>query len=330
MQTAVVLLNYNGINWLKKFLRTVIDRSEYASIYVIDNGSQDESLSYLHNFSKIKIIQLDKNYGYAGGYNRGLKVVKEEIAVLLNTDIEPAENWIQPLLNFMENHPEYAACQPKILSYARKNFFEYAGAAGGILDRYGIPFCRGRIFSTIEEDNGQYDQYVDIFWASGAALCVRLKDFFDIGGFDERFVAHQEEIDLCWRFWLQGKKVGFVPDSVVYHVGGGTLSYDSPKKVYLNIRNNLLMLHKNLPLKERKKIFFYRWWIDLIIFFMYVFQGKLTHAWQVLKARIDAGKMKTTLAKETIPEHYPDVIYIRSVLWQYFVRRKKFFSQLIL
>ncbi|MCX7696803.1 MAG: glycosyltransferase family 2 protein [Bacteroidales bacterium] len=328
MQIAVVLLNYNGAKWLKKFLPVVIERSKNACIYVIDNGSQDESLTYLGSFAEIEVIELDRNYGYAGGYNRGLKKVKEELAVLLNTDIEPAENWLQPLIKFMNGHPDYAACQPKILSYERKSYFEYAGAAGGMLDRYGIPFCRGRIFSTVEEDRGQYDQYVDIFWASGAALCIRVKDFFEVGAFDERFVAHQEEIDLCWRFWLRGKKVGFIPDSIVYHVGGGTLPYNSPRKVYLNIRNNLLMLSKNLPQREQKKIFFIKWCIDMLIFLMYVFQGKFVHATQIIKARKDARKMKKFSLSYLNSEHYPDMVFRKSVLWLYFIKRKKFFYQM--
>jgi len=327
MNVAVVLLNYNGRKWLELFLQKVIDRSAGASIYVIDNGSSDESLTYLNHFPHVKVVALDKNYGYAGGYNRGLKYVHEDIAVLLNTDIEPAEGWLNPLVDFLQQNSAYAACQPKILSYHHPNYFEYAGAAGGMLDLYGIPFCRGRIFSTVEEDRGQYDEVTDIFWASGAALCIRLADFFAAGGFDDNFIAHQEEIDLCWRLQRMGKKIAYVPQSVIYHVGGGTLAYDSPRKIYLNIRNNRLMLWKNLPSSYRKKVFRVRLFLDYMIFFQYLLQGKFSHAWQVLKALRDAfteRKKYSVVSGESLPE----MIFKKSIVWWYFVKRKKFYSQL--
>lgn len=327
MKSAVVLLNYNGVTWLERFLPNVLQHSSNSQVYVIDNGSSDESMLFLQRFPEVKVISLDKNYGYAGGYNRGLKYVQEDIAVLLNTDIEVTSGWLEPLVSFLEQHSSYAACQPKILSYHVRHQFEYAGAAGGMLDKYGIPFCRGRIFSTIEEDKGQYDSITDIFWASGAAFCVRLSDFWAVGGFDELFEAHQEEIDLCWRLQLQGKKIAYIPQSVVYHVGGGTLAYTSPRKVYLNIRNNRLMLWKNLPDATRKKVFFTRFLFDVLFFFMYLLQLKLTHAVYVLKGMRDFYRLRT---KYNIirPAFLPATIYPKSIIWLYVVRQKKFFSQL--
>jgi len=327
MNAGIVLLNYNGVKWLQQFLHQVVEYAGGAKVYVIDNGSTDESLVFLQNFPTVEVISLDKNYGYAGGYNRGLQYVKEEIAVLLNTDIEVTEGWLNPLVDFLQKHPSYAACQPKILSYHFRNQFEYAGAAGGMLDKYGIPFCRGRIFSTIEVDKGQYEQIVDIFWASGAALCIRLSDFWSVGGFDDFFIAHQEEIDLCWRLQLQGKKIAYVPQSVIYHVGGGTLAYNSPRKVYLNIRNNRLMLWKNLPPAHRKKVFFIRFIIDLFISLTYALQFKLTHAYQVLKAMNDARRYRKNYHLHP-PAKLPPMIYLKSILWWYFVKGKKYFFQL--
>ena len=244
---AVVILNWNGQKWLEKFLPTVIEKSSMANIYIADNASTDNSVSFIeNNFPEVKIIQNQLNEGYAKGYNYALKGLKEKYFVLLNSDIEVTDNWIEPIINLMEENSNISACQPKILDYNNKDSFEYAGASGGYIDNLGYPFTRGRIFDSIESDNNQYDDVKEIFWASGACLFVRAEHFNEVNGFDNDFFAHQEEIDLCWRLKIKGYQVMVHPRSVVYHVGGGTLNDSSPFKTYLNFRNNLFMLTKNL------------------------------------------------------------------------------------
>ena len=244
---AVVILNWNGQQWLEKFLPTVIEKSSMANIYIADNASTDDSISLIeNNFPSVKIIQNQLNEGYAKGYNDALKDLKEKYFVLLNSDIEVTDNWIEPIINLMEENPNISACQPKILDYNNKDSFEYAGASGGYIDNLGYPFTRGRIFDSIESDNNQYDDVKEIFWASGACLFVRAEHFNEVNGFDNDFFAHQEEIDLCWRLKIKGYQIMVHPRSVVYHVGGGTLDDSSPFKTYLNFRNNLFMLTKNL------------------------------------------------------------------------------------
>ena len=244
---AVVILNWNGQQWLEKFLPTVIEKSSMANIYIADNASTDDSISLIeNNFPSVKIIQNQLNEGYAKGYNDALKDLKEKYFVLLNSDIEVTNNWIKPIINLMEENPNISACQPKILDYNNKDSFEYAGASGGFIDNLGYPFTRGRIFDSIESDNNQYDDVKEIFWASGACLFVRAEHFNEVNGFDNDFFAHQEEIDLCWRLKIKGYQIMVHPRSVVYHVGGGTLDDSSPFKTYLNFRNNLFMLTKNL------------------------------------------------------------------------------------
>ena len=244
---AVVILNWNGQKWLEKFLPTVIEKSSMANIYIADNASTDDSISLIeNNFPSVKIIQNQLNEGYAKGYNDALKDLKEKYFVLLNSDIEVTNNWIKPIINLMEENPNISACQPKILDYNNKDSFEYAGASGGYIDNLGYPFTRGRIFDEIEPDNNQYDDVKEIFWASGACFFVRADHFNEVNGFDNDFFAHQEEIDLCWRLKIKGYQIMVHPRSVVYHVGGGTLDDSSPFKTYLNFRNNLFMLTKNL------------------------------------------------------------------------------------
>ena len=244
---AVVILNWNGQQWLEKFLPTVIEKSSMANIYIADNASTDDSISLIeNNFPSVKIIQNQLNEGYAKGYNDALKDLKEKYFVLLNSDIEVTNNWIKPIINLMEENPNISACQPKILDYNNKDSFEYAGASGGYIDNLGYPFTRGRIFDSIESDNNQYDDVKEIFWASGACFFVRADHFNEVNGFDNDFFAHQEEIDLCWRLKIKGYQIMVHPRSVVYHVGGGTLDDSSPFKTYLNFRNNLFMLTKNL------------------------------------------------------------------------------------
>ena len=244
---AVVILNWNGQQWLEKFLPTVIEKSSMANIYIADNASTDDSISLIeNNFPSVKIIQNQLNEGYAKGYNDALKDLKEKYFVLLNSDIEVTNNWIKPIINLMEENPNISACQPKILDYNNKDSFEYAGASGGYIDNLGYPFARGRVFDSIEPDNNQYDDVKEIFWASGACFFVRADHFNEVNGFDNDFFAHQEEIDLCWRLKIKGYQLMVHPRSVVYHVGGGTLDDSSPFKTYLNFRNNLFMLTKNL------------------------------------------------------------------------------------
>lgn len=260
---AVVILNWNGKNWLEKFLPNVVRFSQNADIYVIDNLSTDDSVTFLEtHYPSVGIIRNSKNYGFAGGYNEGLKKVSNPYYCLLNSDVEVTENWIAPVLQLFEKDPLIAAAQPKILSFDHKKYFEFAGAAGGLIDNLGYPYCRGRVFEDLEEDKGQYNDETEIFWASGCCLFIRSKDFWEQNGFDERFFAHQEEIDLCWRLINSGKKIFYTGKSAVYHVGGGTLNKQSPQKTFLNIRNNLSMMLKNLPFPRLIGILFLRLCLD--------------------------------------------------------------------
>lgn len=282
---AVAILNWNGKNWLQKFLPSVIRFSEEAEIYVIDNHSTDDSVDFLkENFPTVKIVINDKNYGFAGGYNEGLKKINAEYFCLLNSDVEVTENWIKPVLNLFEKNPSISAIQPKILSFNNKNYFEFAGAAGGLIDNLGYPYCRGRIFDEVEEDKGQYNDEAEIFWASGCCFFIRSKDFWEQNGFDERFFAHQEEIDLCWRLINSGKKIFYTGKSEVYHVGGGTLNKQSAQKTYLNIRNNLSMMLKNLPFPKLIGLIFFRLCLDGIAGIYFGLKQGFPHLWAVVRA----------------------------------------------
>ena len=250
MKTSIVILNYNTAGYLSRFLPPLLDsiKGLDAEVVVADNASTDSSLEVMSSeFPSIRVIALDKNYGFTGGYNRALKEIDADLYVLLNTDVEVPSGWLEPLVGHMDSHPECGACGPKLLSYSDRERFEYAGAAGGFIDRYGYPFCRGRLLSMTEKDEGQYDAPLDVHWVSGACLMVRSEVFHGLGGFDEDFFAHFDEIDLCWRMQLAGWKVTAVPSSAVYHIGGGTLPQTSPFKLRLNYRNSLLTLWKNLP-----------------------------------------------------------------------------------
>ncbi|MDE6638735.1 MAG: glycosyltransferase family 2 protein [Muribaculaceae bacterium] len=302
---SVIILNWNGANLLRKFLPSVIANTQGPEVEVIvaDNGSDDNSLEVLCNeFPNVKILTFDENLGFSGGYNRAISEVESEFVILLNSDVETPPGWWQPLLNFMNTHPGVGACQPKILSYNRKDKFEYAGAAGGLLDKYGYPFCRGRLFDKIEYDFCQYDTGPeDIAWASGAALMVRREVYLDAGGLDELFFAHMEEIDLCCRIHNLGYRVCVVPESCVYHLGGATLNQGNPKKTYLNFRNNLLLLHKNLPEDRGKKVLFKRRLMDMLAFFMYVAKFDFANANAILKAHNDFRKMRSNY--RTFPDN---------------------------
>ncbi|MGA9212262.1 glycosyltransferase family 2 protein [Kaistella sp.] len=285
MNLAIVILNWNGKNWLEKFLPNAISHSENAEIHVIDNASTDDSIHFLQlNFPEVKIVQNLKNHGFAGGYNEGLKKIDAEIYCLLNSDVEVTENWLKPVLNLFQTDENIAAIQPKILDYNRKDYFEFAGAGGGLIDNLGYPYCRGRVFENLEKDNGQYNDETEIFWASGCCFFIRSKDFWKQNGFDERFFAHQEEIDLCWRLKNTGKKIFYTGKSTVYHVGGGTLNKQSPQKTYLNIRNNLSMMLKNLPFPKLIWLLFFRLCLDGIAGIYFGLKFGFPHLWAVVRA----------------------------------------------
>lgn len=284
---AIAILNWNGKKWLEKFLPIVVQHSPEADIYIIDNASEDDSVTFVeNNFPSVKVIQNSKNEGFAAGYNSGLKNIDAEIYCLLNSDVEVTQNWIPPMIALFDSDQSIAAAQPKILSYHNRNFFEYAGAGGGFIDNLGFPYCRGRIFNSIEEDKGQYDDETEIFWASGCSLFIRSKDFQEQGGFDERFFAHQEEIDLCWRLKNSGKKIMYTGKSAVYHVGGGTLSNQNPEKTFLNFRNNLSMMLKNLPFPNLLWLLFFRLSLDGIAGIQFAFRHGFSHLWAVVRSHV--------------------------------------------
>lgn len=263
---AIVILNWNGRRMMEQYLPSVMAySSDEADIIVADNASTDGSMEMLsEHYPAVRQILLDQNYGFAEGYNRALKQVENEYYLLLNSDVEVTHHWLTPLLEYMDAHPGVAACQPKLLSMSHRDSFEYAGAAGGMIDALGYPFCRGRIFDTVEQDNGQYDEVAEVAWATGACLMMRREDYWKAGGLDGRFFAHCEEIDLCWRLRISGRKICCVPDSQVYHLGGGTLPKGNPMKTFLNFRNNLTMLYKNLPDADLGRVMRWRWFLDYL------------------------------------------------------------------
>ncbi len=306
-----------------------------VAIYVADNGSTDGSLELLkQDFQTVQRIVFDQNYGFAGGYNRALAQIKADYFLLLNSDVEVTQNWLTPMLEFMEQNKAVAACQPKILAYDKRTHFEHAGAAGGFIDFLGYPFCRGRILAEVEQDNGQYDEIKDVFWATGACLLIRSTVFHQCGGFDDAFFAHMEEIDLCWRLKSRAYRIVCVPQSVVYHVGGGTLHVEHPHKTYLNFRNNLLLLYKNLPPKQLNTILFVRYFLDYIAAFQLFITGKPQNALSVFKARRDFRKMlpafknkrKENLEQSTQTQ-IPQIVR-KSIIINYYLLGKNKFSQL--
>lgn len=334
-QTAVVILNYNGAGMLRRFLPSVIEYSHEASIYVADNGSSDESCDVVRNeFPAVKLMVLDHNYGFAEGYNRALAQVDEEYAVLLNSDVEVTRGWLSPMTQFLDSNPEVAACQPKLLSFKQKDFFEYAGAAGGFIDKWGYTFCRGRIFNTVEIDSGQYDDTTDVFWATGAALMIRNEVYKNNGGLDGRFFAHMEEIDLCWRLRSRGYRIACVPQSHVYHVGGATLKKENPQKTYLNFRNNLLMIYKNAPDCQLKKIMLFRKVFDNVAALKFLASGDYAAFKAVRKARRDFKAMRSGYDKAraenmklAVTTRIPEVLK-SSILNKYYLGFKHTYSSL--
>lgn len=338
-RVAIVILNWNGRKMLAEYLPSVLDYSRAdADIYVADNASTDDSVDFLqqHYASEVKLIRLEKNWGFAEGYNRALAEIDAEYFVLLNSDVEVTHHWLTPLIEFMDSHEEVAACQPKLLSLTDKDFFEYAGASGGFIDRYGYPFCRGRIFDTLEEDNGQYDYRQEIFWATGACLFIRAKDYADVGGLDARFFAHNEEIDLCWRLRLRGRKIYCIPESVVYHLGGGSLPKGNPMKTFLNFRNNLTMLYKNLPESELRHVMRWRWFLDyLAAWKMLLLDWNVGEFKAVYRARraFKAWQKDFSADREQIQQRRVEgtatEMYAHSILWQYYVKGNHHFSKLV-
>ncbi|MGF0098613.1 glycosyltransferase family 2 protein [Prevotella sp. SGI.027] len=337
MKVAIVILNWNGAKMLATYLPSVINYSrDEAEIFVADNASTDDSMSWLsQHYPMVKQIALDRNWGFAEGYNKALGHIDAEYYILLNSDIEVTHHWLTPLIEFMDAHPQVAACQPKLLSVSNHDQFEYAGASGGFIDRYGYPFCRGRIFQTVENDDGQYDDPCKIAWATGACLMIRSHDYWEAGGLDGRFFAHSEEIDLCWRLRSRGRDIYCVPDSQVYHVGGGTLPKNNPMKTFLNFRNNLTMLYKNLNDKDLKNVMRVRWWLDYLAALQMLLLG---HHWgdfcAVFKARkafkrwrnefeFDRQKIQNSrlVQDEKILNSY-------SILWKYYVKGKKKYSDI--
>lgn len=336
-KVAIVILNWNGEKLLKEFIPVVIKNSNSADakIYVADNASYDKSVLYLrNNHPEIEIIQLDKNFGFTGGYNRALKQIKAQNYILLNSDVAPANNWLKPLIKEMETHKNIAICVPKIKSYKEPKYFEYAGAAGGHIDKYGFPFCEGRIFNKIEEDKGQYDTSKNIFWASGAALMIRADLFHEVGGLDEDFFAHMEEIDLCWRLKNRGWKVKYVAQSEVFHLGGATLDYSDPRKVYLNFRNNLFLLTKNLPRNKWLFKLIQRMIIDGIAAMKFIASFEIKNFWSVLRAHLSFYrhlpifyKKRRKNLKHTTQNKHPE-IYQHSIVFQFFFRGIRKYSDL--
>lgn len=326
---AIVILNYNGEAMLRRYLPSVVKNSGSADIIVADNASTDGSLVLLRaEFPSVGIIENDHNYGFAEGYNRALAKVEAEYYVLLNSDVEVTEGWLEPLLSFMKSKADCAACQPKLRSASSRDMFEYAGACGGLIDRYGYPYCRGRIFGTIERDDGQYDDPTEVFWASGAALFIRSADYKAAGGLDARFFAHNEEIDLCWRLKIMGRKVYCVPSSVVYHVGGGTLPKNNPAKTYLNFRNNLTMLYKNLPDSEFRQVMRVRRVLDMVAALQALLTGHYEEYVAIRHGRRDFKAWRNLFANDRRQwgsKSSPALTgrYGGSILWQYYVKGQK-------
>lgn len=332
MRTAVVILNWNGVRFLERFLPTLLRYSaEEADIVVADNASTDNSVTFLQtNYPQIKIILNPDNGGFAKGYNLALKQVEAEYYILLNSDIEVTPNWISPVIRMMEEDPSIGACQPKIRSYDDPKRFEYAGAAGGFIDAFGYPFCRGRILNTIEEDHGQYDDPLEIFWATGACMFVRSKLFHQLGGFDDDFFAHMEEIDICWRMNSHGYRVMYCPESTVFHIGGGTLPKMSWRKTYLNFRNNFFLLYKNLPAHLLFRVFASRLILDGIAAMKFLFTAGFKDFWAVAKAHLSFYTALPELRRKrkALLHRPPKHIFRGNIVFGYYLLGHKRFSQL--
>ena len=332
MNVAVVILNWNGRKFLEQFLPGVIQHSQgVAEVIVADNASTDDSVAFLRtNFPKVRLILNSKNGGFATGYNEALRQVEADYYILLNSDIEVTEHWISPIIDLMERDTTIGACQPKIRSWHERTKFEYAGAAGGFIDKYGYPFCRGRIFFELEEDRGQYDDVCEVFWATGAAMFVRAKLYHEMGGLDDDFFAHMEEIDFCWRIKAAGHKVMYCPQSVIYHIGGGTLPKGNARKTFLNFRNNFTLLYKNLPQGKIFPVFFVRLMLDSVAGMKFLFSGGFRDMWAVVRAHfafyrsLPANRKK----RKAIQQKDVNCIYQGNLVWDHYIGGIKAFSEL--
>ncbi|MDO6808975.1 glycosyltransferase family 2 protein [Zobellia galactanivorans] len=331
MRIAIVILNWNGEVLLERYLPSVIQYSEGADIYVVDNASTDASVAFIaENYPAIKVVQNTENGGFAKGYNDGLKTIDADIYCLLNSDVEVTEGWLAPIEKAFHDHQEVAIIQPKILDLMRQDHFEYAGAAGGFIDQLGYPFCRGRIFQELEKDQGQYDDTIEIFWATGACMFIKKEVFWNLNGFDESYFAHQEEVDLCWRAKNQGHKVLYVGASKVYHLGGSTLSNMNPKKTYLNFRNSLFSITKNLPRKQAFILIFIRLLLDAVAALRFVFQLKFNHCFAILRAHLSFYRQFRKMYKKREKANFiPKYYLIKSIVWQHFVYHISNFNNLV-
>ena len=334
-RVAVVILNWNGEKMLREFLPDVVRHSTGAEIVVADNASTDGSLQMLEReFPTVRRIVLDRNYGFAQGYHLALEQVDAEFYLLLNNDVQVGADWLSPMMEYMDKNPHVAACQPKLLCHWDRTRFEYAGASGGYIDTWGYPYCRGRVMGTVEEDKGQYDEPASLLWATGAALMIRREAYWLAGGLDGRFFAHQEEIDLCWRLRSRGYGIACVPQSKVWHVGGGTLPKDSPHKTYLNFRNNLLLLYKNLPSERLDTVMRVRFWLDALASVQFLLTGKWGSFLAVWRGRRDFFRMRPQFVadrdrnlKAAVLSPVPEQTAV-SILWQYYARGKKTFKEI--
>ena len=331
-KVAVVILNYNGKKFLEKFLPTVIEHSsDVADIVVADNASTDDSVAFMKQvFPDIRLIINDDNGGFSTGYNKALRQVEAKYYCLLNSDIEVTPHWIEPIVELMDSDESIAACQPKILSYHDKTKFEYAGAGGGFIDKYGYPFCRGRVFQELETDNGQYDDIKEVFWATGACMFVRSDVYHKFGGLDDSFFAHMEEIDFCWRVKNMDYKVMYCPQSKVYHIGGGTLPKSSARKTYLNFRNNLSLLMKNLPQGSVFGIITYRILLDWIAGFKFLFDGSFADLWAVIRAHFSFYRHLPALRKKrnALTHKHVSQVYQKNIVFKHFLEKKKLYTEL--
>lgn len=338
VKTAVVILNWNGLNFLKMFLGNIVGKTIDSDtlVYIADNGSSDGSCEWLsENHPEVRLIRFTENHGFAEGYNLAISQIEATYLVLMNSDIEVTDGWLTPLIRHLDDNPDTAACQPKILSWKERDRFEYAGAAGGFIDKLGYPFCRGRLFSRIERDEGQYDSQTDIFWSSGACMAVRSKAWKESGGFDPDFFAHMEEIDLCWRFHKMGYRIKFIPGSTVYHVGGGALPYNSPFKTYLNFRNSIYLLYKNLPDRNFTLRLFMRKILDGVAAILFLFRGDRGSFSAVWKAHRDAGQVRENLLRKreaikSAGNSEPEgLILNKSIVFEFYIKRNKTYNSII-
>lgn len=333
---AVVILNWNGADMLRKFLPSVLKYSLEADVIVADNASTDDSLKVMATeFPEVRTIVLDKNYGFAEGYNQALRQVEAEYYLLLNSDVEVTEGWLRPLLSYMQTHEHVVACQPKLRCEWNRDMLEYAGACGGYIDWLGYPFCRGRVFNTVEKDDAQYDTVSSVLWATGAALMIRSRQYWEVGGLDARFFAHQEEIDLCWRLRSRGYEIVCIPESVVFHVGGASLPKSNSRKTFLNFRNNMILLYKNLPDDQLAYVMRWRFWLDALAclyFFLTIQWGSCLAVWRgrwaFRKMRADfLADRQRNIQASVSPSN--EILFHKSILWQYHVKGKKTYSELV-